>query len=196
MNAQNKNHTRHVESAPLTPVGGAQPLPITGAPDVPIPQDQVKPGRSRSVKVRKVQVTAAPAAASELRASTTYASLGDHVPDKDMLANGLDFASSWSRELIRATLWVAYVRSQTNLAWEFVLRECDGLKSPLLYASDRDGSVATELNAVLKVVDARSNSARLAAVTRNAERKKQQKAKAAQTPPASMVASFTNGRTQ
>jgi hypothetical protein len=143
-----------------------------------------------------VQVNAAPAAAGELRASTTYAALfGQRVPDKDMLANGLDFASSWSREATRAKLWLAYAKSQANLAWDFVLRECDALKDPLVYASGRDGSVATDLSSLLTVVTARSESSRKGGVTKKAKQQSKAKAKAEQPPPPSMVTSLTKGHT-
>jgi len=176
MNASKKNKVTVPNTLP--PVGGANPLPASGAPMPPVGWVPVKPAGARAfAPPLKSQVEQASAVAQELRATNAYAQfLGAKVPAAGAVADALDFAARWSVEVEAAEKWLEYVKNQAQLAWSFTRGLLEPLKAPLALETARDPAFDKELPLLKALVTARNTVAKRGAANRAARKRSAKKA--------------------
>ena len=150
----------------LVPVGGAAALPTERLPVTPaVVEGTVPVGTVRQI-VLPQHTDSAAAAAAELSAFGDWSdALGALVPSSSTLGNAVAFANAWTEQRKAAERWLAYARENETLAWNHALGLIDVVKTPLVFATERDAALADALPATLRLVRARTELGRKAART-------------------------------
>lgn len=159
----------------LAPVGGASPLPMSGAPTPPA-DGKPRARGTRYLRPQKAQVDAGLDAARELRASKGFANIigpGLAVPHE--LADAIEFAVGWNREAKASRAWQLHANTQSVLAWDYVLGVLEKLRAPLLAGQGSDSALEKEFHAFTRLITARSDSANRAVATRRAKKREKEK---------------------
>jgi hypothetical protein len=142
---------------PLTPVGGADPLPATGAPTPPVASNPVASDPRKGTRVLRGEVDVAENAANELRASTTFSQLlSAKLGTADEIANALAFAVAWYREAQSGAAWSSYARTESNLSWNYALAMIDRLRAGFQAVASTDPGIAKEMPYFTQLLGART----------------------------------------
>jgi hypothetical protein len=143
--------------SPLTPVGGAAPLPATGAPTPPAAGSPVPSSAPPKVRVLQGEVDVAESAARELRSSTTFPPLlSAHFGSANEIANALEFAVSWYREVQTGTTWNDYAKEQSAFAWGYTLTLIERLRATFQAVAAADPAIVKELPNFVRLLDVKS----------------------------------------
>ncbi|MGO8997792.1 MAG: hypothetical protein ACLQVI_31120 [Polyangiaceae bacterium] len=154
-------------TSPLTPVGGADPLPSTGAPTPPVEDNPVAVDPRKGLRAIQGEVDVAANAANELRSSTTFSELlSARLGTADSIANALEFAVAWYREAQAGTTWNSYAREQSNLAWAYTLAMIDRLRAGFQAVASADPAIEKEMPNFTQLLNARKVVAQKAVSTK------------------------------
>ena len=154
-------------TSPLTPVGGADPLPSTGAPTPPVEDNPVAADPRKGLHAIQGEVDVAEKAAEELRSSTTFSELlSARLGTADSIANALEFAVAWYREAQAGATWNSYAKGQSNLAWNFALAMIDRLRGGFQAVTAADPAIVKEMPNFTQLLGARQIAAQKGAVTK------------------------------
>ena len=152
---------------PLTPIGGADPLPVTGAPTPPATSNPVAPDPRKGTRVIQGEMDVAEKAADELRSSTTFSELlSAKLGTADEIANALSFAVAWYREAQAGTTWSNYARTESNLAWAYALAMIVRLRAGFQAVAATDPAIAKEMPNFTQLLNARKAVAEKAVSTK------------------------------
>jgi hypothetical protein len=143
--------------SPLTPIGGADPLPATGAPTPPATGSAVPPSPRKGLRAYQGEVDVAESAARELRSSTTFPPLlSAHFGSANEIANALEFAVAWYREVQTGTTWNDYAKEQSAFAWGYTLAMIDRMRATFQAVAATDPTIVKELPNFTRLLNVRS----------------------------------------
>ena len=153
--------------SPLTPIGGADPLPSTMAPTPPVEDNPVAVDPRKGRRVLQSEVDVAENAAKELLSSTTFPQLlSAKLGTADAIANALAFSVAWYREAQAGETWSTYAREQSNLSWGFTLAMLDRLRRGFQAVAAADPAIEKEMPNFAQLLNARKAVAAKAVETR------------------------------
>ncbi len=140
--------------------------PAKGAPTPPKGFTPPKGGRSGKLAPTAQQVRDADDVARELGASTYREDFGARAPDPTALSASLRAAQAWSQELDASEQWQAYVRAQTDAAWNAVFADMKKLGGEFQLAEKHDPNIAKRYAQTKGFLNVRRAAAAKGAVTR------------------------------
>jgi hypothetical protein len=151
----------------LSPVGGANQLPETGAPTPPIKGDPVAPAARKGLRVLQGETDVAENAARELRDSTTFDTLvNPNLGTAEQIANALLFAVAWYREAKAGATWAVYSQAQSNLAWAYTLAMIERLRATFQAVAATDPTIEKEMPNFTQLLNVRKGVAQKGVVTK------------------------------
>ncbi len=135
-----------------------------------VPENAAEPEAIR-LRATEEQVRAAPGMAREISNEATYRDdFGKRPPDPATISAALLRAKGLSDEAARAEVWLAYLKNESQMAWQHALELTGRLQEHYDVADRADPGIALRYPDTAVFLDARSRIAERAVVSRKRNR--------------------------